>query len=41
MLKDLFRFIKILHIFLKARIDVDIEAFKGGQDHYEYIISVE
>ena len=27
MLKDLFRFIKILHIFLKARIDVDIEAF--------------
>ena len=25
--KDLFRLIKILHIFLKARIDVDIEAF--------------
>ena len=27
MLKDLFRFVKILHIFLKARIDVDLEAF--------------
>ena len=27
MLKDLFRFIKILHIFLKARIEVDTEGF--------------
>ena len=31
MLKDLFRFIKILHIFLKARIDVDIEAFNKSK----------
>ena len=27
MLKDLFRLIKILHIFLKARVDSDLEEF--------------
>ena len=26
MLKDSFRLLKIIHIFLKARVDVDIEA---------------